>query len=597
MAYYKIAESTSYDIQVELYEKADSDPNLNEQLFVLDFIERKGITSIDKYKPHLPYEVQVPVLDADRFLLNRIRNFSMDKFKMKVWDSDSTFLGEWYVNTKFSWQNFSKITDVLPLVGFDGITLLKHKAPVTLLQPIGKLFESLLVLTGIDVPVIVTSDIKPIFASGQNDILPNQYRTDPLNFVRGIDSPSAYDQLMSMLNLFKCQVFQEDGVWRVMEREARDTTSMNVFNISNNTAGTTDPTLILTDADLRAEPSENFHEPIARLRRVADPGHGSYEFNNGDFNSWLNNTELLYWDVSNKNAIQRVLQSDDVGFQFVTAGSSAYMSQHPQYTLYFRDRLQFQFKAEFEWHSSQQPDSTRRVNIARIRLMQNDIGLKYGLNTATKSFELNHPGEIYNEIDTNSFNPFVSFDFDFEVAIPNLGTVFIELYFTGDTAVVTTFPKFFIASLEPVHVADKPTKQVFTFSQDVAGHVIDETVRLTDPHQYVEPADFEYYDGSQWKDNADGWMDYNDDAILDPISAVVASKLINSSLSCDHLLNLSLDYNTNVKLFNSVLYTLSGEQRKYIPLFIERKRKARQARLQMIEIKSEAAPDLTVSYE
>lgn len=608
MPYFKIAESLRYKYKVELYEKGDTDPALNKELIVFGFKELRGINKWDKYKPHLPFELQVAIQDENSFFIKRIRNSAKDKFKVRAYDESNQQIGEWYVNTRFLPYNFTKQFSIILLSCFDGITLLEYQDPVDILQPVGKTIEQLLQKTNIAFDVIISSDLRAYNSGGQNGLYPNQYRCNPMVFVRNISNPTAYDQLIAILEYYKWQVFQEDSKWWVLERDSRYMTTLNEFNITQNTAATFDPGFLIQESDLRGEseePRENHLDFVTSYERSGSNTGTSYKWENPDFKLWdADNTQPLYWDVGDPNNFKRIYENNEVGFQVVANGDIPYlMSQKPLYTVKSPDKVQFRFKCNFEWQSGLSGLGVLRVNLARFMLLQNDSGADRGLNIRVPSndgeFLINSDGVLYDEIDTNSsYAAPQSFDLNFEIEMQARGQLLIELYFTGDTGYITTKPKYFLASFKESDIIPRPSTIVVSWSQPGYGKRIEDSVTAVGFNAHVEPSDFDYYDNTnaKWID-VDAWFYDDNNQFIKKLQEVISDKIIRSSQNSDHLLDLFVDYNTKLFLRNTIQYTLDGVQRKYIPIYIERNRLTKKLRLKFIQAKSESSQTLQVSYE
>ena len=194
MSYVKIAESTGFDRTVEIHEDGAVAGSVMD-LVLQDVIQIEGVAGNNKYTPHLPHQLQIPVIDFNNTLISHFRNRKLTDFKVFLKDDAANLLFEGYLNTRFPQHMFARSTNALMLDAYDGITTLKGKE-ITFSKfdkvAVGELFESIIHETGITHDVIIATELAHAGQSSPSGILPNGYRIDPWAFVRGVENPDLY---------------------------------------------------------------------------------------------------------------------------------------------------------------------------------------------------------------------------------------------------------------------------------------------------------------------------------------------------------------------------------------------------------------------
>lgn len=597
MAYEKIAEGIADGLTLEIWE-LDATPQEPIDLIVTGFVEKKGISTPDKYREHLPFEVQLGVIDYNRFLRERLRNAPPDRFKLIVKDGEADY-AELFLSTSFSSQEYHPENTVRELSAHDGITLLRAMPPVTGTWQIGLLIEELLHMTGITYDVIITSDITHGSAAGQNGIIPNRWRVKNADgFIRGRDG-NAYEQLMAVLRYLKFQVFQEDGIWRVVEREARAGSTINVYNISQDTAGTEDPNLTLIESDVRKRAADNNDKQLSLISRLEDNKASSYEFPNGELDAWAAD-ELLDWNIVDDSAFQRIDQGDETGIEII-ANSSMIMNQFPLYSLSFRDKIRFRFYMEFDWTSGLPSGQNWTVEVARVLLVGHGGSTSYGFNQSTQDWDSGSDGIISASINTDSYITAQTISFDVELETPSYGRIQVEVFWREDTGLVNSDPVLLRCDFAGEHIIKTPKTTLFTADLGAPGADLKEEVSIVE--RSVAPdalvfaySDLQIYNGTSWVDSGsnefgDVWDGFR------KLSELIVNKMAASSLTPDHLVDLHIDHTKSLQMMSTVTYEINSIQRVYIPHFIQHNRLTHRRRVMLIQAKSETVDPPVMTHE
>ena len=594
MSYTKIAESSGFDLTVEIHELDAAVPGSLIGLVLQDVIQIQGVANNDKYTPHLPHELQIPVIDYSNQLISTFRNRRLTDFKVIVKDFSLSIIYEGYLNTRFPNHRFGQATNQLMINAFDGITALKNKS-ITFSrfakQPVGEIFESILHETGITQDVVIMTDLEHEDQSSPSGILPNGYRVDPWAFVRSQSDPDLYSLLIEMLTFYKWQLTQEDGLWKIIERDARADSTLTEYNITQNTSASPDKERTITREDLTDDEKEDYIYEISQYRRDISLGKTTYEFLNPDFTEWeLTDgvyTRLIGWKVNNRDWIQ-TSQSGPESVEFLN--TLAQLEQSPIVPLR-GGTLQLKFKVEFELNSGITTGFPSTIAFGEIRAYSTASNNWYSLDTETGEWNLNGFDRIEFDLTGTGYSTSQVLEYDKNVDdFPlSTGVIQVRIFFSDPAAIASGLPTFFDAGM----IADD-AKSGYNLKQIVydnaPGPLTSESFTVFDNTFILSYfSDHEYYTGSQWSRTSD-W------GLGDEINEHISKQIVASSVTSDQLLDVKT-YLTTLKMSSLINSSVTGTNRNYTPMLIRRSLKEKVTRLYCSEIKKETIGDLQITLK
>lgn len=258
MSYGRIAyaEYTSggIDYRLDILRSGASDDD--KRLYILNdgLTERVGTTSLDPFSPILPVELEIRILDQDKWLLSNFNDAPADDFRIELYKGAAMH----YRLFPLLNNRDHLITDDNPVFTMNAFDGHKRLQAVDIQETgltgssndnVGSLFWRCLDQIGHDL------DVRTMFYLAH----PGSAGNDPIQELQNIPAlygsssdggtVNCYQLLHGMLSFYNCQLTMSDGRWLIMERKERGRTSYQVRDHTAPYTFTTDTMSANTDID------------------------------------------------------------------------------------------------------------------------------------------------------------------------------------------------------------------------------------------------------------------------------------------------------------------------------------------------------------
>lgn len=599
MSYTKIAESSDFGISVEIHEK-DLIGSFSYELILKDVIEKQGQVTNEKYTAHLPFELEVPVVDFENELISHFRNRNLTDFKVYLYDESSNLKFHGYLNTRFPDHNFGRSTNVLKLSAYDGITTLKGKS-IEFNQhdrlPVGDILKELINNTGIAEDVVIATDLQHTGQSSPGGILPNGYRVDPWAFLRQSQDSDQYTLLISMLEFYGWQLFQDSGRWMVMDRDSRDNATLTEYNITADTSSSPSKSKTLVATDFIEDPKESNIYEIGQFTREITLGKSQYEFLNSEFENWevVNNSfeRLLDWQVNNQDYIRPNVATKTLDDPFPTKveflNPAAELRQQPIVPLAVGS-FKLKFNVEFNLNPGYTSGFPLTVTFGRIRAYNTNTDNWYSLDPATGQWNYNGFDNIKFDLNSDTYDLSQNFSLDKDVDnLPYYSVIVVLINFSDPSGIVDGLPTFRSAGLIADNVTAGPSSKEILYNNNQSRENKNTFTVLDRTSLMSRYSDHEYFDGSSWE-NGKEWNDGN------RINEYISKRIIESSLTSDQTLDINT-FRDDIKLYSLLHSSVAGLNKDYLPIFRQKSHKQSYTRIYCTEIKKGTAGPLTINVK
>ena len=295
-----ILTAESKKITLRIYDETPPDPAPDPVLSTLiSYKEIKGVNRNTYYEPFYPFELNVSILDLGNDLFYYLKNSEPNRFKCEVEDAESNMIFMGFILPASNSIKFYKKNNVLPLICFDGVSYLRGEMSYSDVTNLDQLLISILQDNlGYNVTLRTIADL---YAGGSiySDYSLARIRVDPAVFVREITEPTNYDLLIALVKAFNLELFHEEGVWYVVEKESLDQVDPDLYQYTDSSQSTEvidhiiTPTTLFRDSGVLEEPEK----PTSKITRYVELFDIVFDTFNQNFSFW-DSLALRDWEAS-----------------------------------------------------------------------------------------------------------------------------------------------------------------------------------------------------------------------------------------------------------------------------------------------------------
>lgn len=294
-----IATATSQRIKISIYDQSPPDPAPSViTTKIINYREIKGINRNSFYEALYPFEINLSILDAGNNLFYYLKNSQINRFTCVVEDENDDIIMRGFLLPDQKSVRFYRANNILPLIIFDGVSFMQSAMSYSGYHNLDQLLISILQDNlGYDATLRSITTLKEA-SSTYSDYYLSRIQVDPEVIVREIDNPTNYDLLTTLLEAFHLELFQEEGIWYLIDKVTLDSVDPNVYEYTDTTQSVASVDLVKELPVLIGDPDvgEEIEKPLSLITRYVELFDIPYETLNQDFRFWESG-KLTDWNV------------------------------------------------------------------------------------------------------------------------------------------------------------------------------------------------------------------------------------------------------------------------------------------------------------